>query len=376
MIPSQRELFDIPKEVAYFNCAYMGPLPKASVAAGQRGLADKSRPWSITTADFFTEVEQIRGLFAGLVNCRADDVALIPSVSYGIGLAAANLPVRGGQKIVVLEEQFPSNIYPWMAAAEKSGAELVTIPRPSDLDWTRDILAALDDDTAVAALPHCHWTDGSLIDLEAVGKRCRELGAALVVDGTQSVGAMPFDVQKIQPDFLIVAAYKWLLGAYSQGFVYAAPKWHQGAALEENWINRKDAENFAGLVDYKDSYEPGARRFDMGEKSNFLCTPATKASLEQITAWGVDNIAQSLGAFNAALSEQARALGLEPVAPQRRGPHLLGIKFPPGAAAKLAASLAEAKIFVSVRGDSMRIAPHLYNTPEDVERLLDQIKKA
>ena len=114
----------------------------------------------------------------------------------------------------------------------------------------------------------------------------------------------------------------------------------------------------------------------MGEKSNFALTPVTRASLEQILDWGVDNISASLGALNKHLASEVQAMGLDPVPEKLRAPHLLGVKFPPGAAARLAAGLAEAKIYVSVRGDSMRIAPHLYNTPGDVERLLDQIKKA
>jgi selenocysteine lyase/cysteine desulfurase len=149
-----------------------------------------------------------------------------------------------------------------------------------------------------------------------------------------------------------------------------------GHPLEENWINREDAENFAGLVEYRDAYEPGARRYDMGEKSNFFLTPIAKASMEQILEWGVDNISATLGALNQDIAQRTQALGLEPVPQERRAPHLLGIRFPPGAAAKLAAELAEAKVFVSVRGDSMRISPHLYNNAADVERLLEHIKKA
>ena len=375
MIPCQRELFDIPPEVAYFNCAYMGPLPKASQAAGKAGIALKSQPWHISPPDFFSELEAVRELFARMVNGSPNDMAMIPSISYGVGVAAANLPVKAGQKIIMLEEQFPSNVYPWMVLAQKSQAELIFVPRPADLDWTRDILAAMDGDTAIAALPPCHWTDGSLIDLAVVGRRCRELGAALVVDGTQSIGAMPFDVQEIKPDFLVSVTYKWLLGPYTQGILYVDPKWHNGTPMEESWMNRKDADNFAGLVDFKDAYEPGARRYDMGEKSNFLLTPVTKASLTQLLDWGVANISETLGAFNAKLAAGAKALGLEPLDAARRVPHLLGIKFPPGAAAKLAAELSKSQIYVSVRGDSMRVAPHVFNNQADMDRLLEKIKK-
>jgi selenocysteine lyase/cysteine desulfurase len=210
MLANQRSLFEIPDEIAYLNCAYISPLPKASREAGQIGVARKSEPWKISAQDFFVESEIARGLFAELIGGDTDGVAIIPSASYGVGLAAANLPLTSGQTIVLLEDQFPSNVYPWRDLATRAGATILTVARPPDFDWTAALLAHIDDHTGIVAVPHCHWTDGSLIDLERVGKRVRSVGAALVVDGAQSLGAHPFSVPEIQPDFLVAAAYKWI----------------------------------------------------------------------------------------------------------------------------------------------------------------------
>ena len=373
MIPDQRHLFDIPPQVTYLNCGYMAPLLKSVVAAGERGMRRLSRPWEITAPDFFTDSERARALFARVINGSADDIAIVPAVSYGIAVAARNVPVGAGQRIVVLHEQFPSNVYAWRARAQETGADVFTVARPHDGDWTGALLAAIDERCAVAALPHCQWTDGGLVDLVRVGRHCRDTGTALVLDITQSAGVLPFDVAEVRPDFVVATGYKWLLGPYSLGYLYVAPRWRDGAPLEHNWIARTDSQNFAGLVNYVESFQPGARRFDVGERSNFQLVPMSIAALEQVLAWGVAEIAATLAARTRAIAERATALGLIAGAPEGRAGHFLGLRFPGGLPDDLRPRLAAKQIHVSVRGDSMRVTPHLYNTDEDIERLFQAL---
>jgi selenocysteine lyase/cysteine desulfurase len=374
-ISSQRELFEIPEEVAYLNCAYMSPQLRTVRAAGEEAVARKSRPWEISPRDFFENSERARELFARLIGGEPEGVAIIPSVSYGIAVATANLPVEEGQNVVVLEEQFPSNVYPWRELAKRTGAEIVTVPRPVDHDWTNRVLEYVSERTAVVAVPNCHWTDGSVLDLVSTGERAREVGAALVVDATQSLGAHPLDVLEVQPDFLVCAAYKWLLGPYSIGFLYAGEDYWQGTPIEHNWISREGSEDFAGLVEYTDAYGPGARRYDVGERSNFVLLPMAIEALRQIHTWGVENIAVSLRILTAHIEDEAEKLGIQAVpAPMRVG-HLIGLELGPEAPEDLAARLAEENVFVSVRGQNLRVSPHLYNTEKDVERLFDSLAR-
>src|SRR5262249_27402560 len=343
LLPSQRHLFDIPDDVAFFNCAYISPLPKASLAAGERGLRRKSRPWAIAAADFFTASERVRGLFAGLINADAGDIAFAPSVSYAMAQAAHNIPLRKTQSIVTLAEQFPSNVYPWMDLAERSGAAFVSVPRPGDDDWTSALLSHIDAATGIVAVPHCHWADGGLIDLEAVGAACRRVGAALCVDGTQSVGALPFDVKRVDPDFLAVASYKWLLGPYSLGFLYVAPRRQQCRPIEHNWTARRNAEDFANLVNYQREFQPGARRFDVGEPSTFGLRPGVQASPALLAEWPAPRVFATLRPRTAAIAERARMeLGLDSAPVDRRAGHYLGLRFgggvPPDLPARLAAN--------------------------------------
>jgi len=371
MIPDQRFLFNIPEWVSYLNCAYTSPLLKASEAAGKKAVTAKTMPWQITPAHFFSFLEPVREKFGQIIQSPAADVAVIPSVSYGMAIAAKNLPLDPGREILVLEDQFPSNIYSWQGRAREKKATIITVKRPKDFDWTRGVLEAISPKTAIVALPHCHWTDGSYLDLVAIGQLCRDIGAALCIDATQSLGAMPMSVQEIQPDFLVTTAHKWLLGPYSYGFCYVAPEWQEGIPLEENWMNREGSQDFSRLVDYRDEYQYGARRFEMGEASNFFLSPIADASLGQILDWGVANIAAALEVKTDDIAQKAKDLGLTVPPKKMRSPHLIGVTLPNGIPKGLSQDLARENIFVSIRGDAMRIAPHLYTTDVDITRLFD-----
>ena len=204
MISCQRQLFDIPDDVAFFNFSALAPILKSSRDAGLVSVTRKAQPWRVGRAERIEEPDRLRALFAGLIGATPQDIAIIPAASYGIATAAINLPVKSGQRIVVLQDQYPNNVLPWIQKRVRDGAELVFVARPDDDDLTSGILEAIDERTAIAALPHCFWADGTLIDLVAVGRRCRDIGAALVVDATQSVGALPFDVAEIRPTFLLL----------------------------------------------------------------------------------------------------------------------------------------------------------------------------
>ena len=372
---SQRDLFEIPEDIVYLNCAYMSPQLRPAREAGERAVSRKSRPWELTPDDFFEEVEELRALFARLVGGEADGVAIVPSVSYGISVAAANVSVGEGEKIVILEDQFPSNVYAWRALAERSGAELIIVPRPEDFDWTRALLEEIDADTAVVAVPNCHWTDGSLVDLARVGEGAREARAALVVDGIQSLGAHPFDVSEVRPDFLVASSYKWLLGPYGVGFMHVGEEYREGEPIEHNWINRRGSQDFSGLVDYQDAFQPGARRYDVGERSNFALLPMAAEALRQLIDWGVENVSETIGTLTDLVEERAEELGIATIPKERRARHMIGLMLGPDAPDDLATRLTTHNVFVSVRGESVRVSPHLYNTEKDVELLFEILER-
>lgn len=370
-IPCQRSLFDIPGDVAYFDCAKMGPLLVAAAEAGRQGLERKRQPWDIRAEHFFDEAERVRGLFARLIGATADDVAIIPSVSYGMASVLGNVPVAAGQSIVTLAEDFPSTVFACRALARRCEASLLSVERPEGGDWSAAILEAIDGATALVVAPHVHWACGTRIDLEAIGRRCRSVGASLVLDTTQSTGALPLDLTAVDPDYLMATGYKWLLGPYSLGFLYVAPRHQQGRPLEEGWITRAGAHDFQSLARYEEALEPNARRFDMGERSNFALLPVAGAAIAQLLDWGVDNIAETLGAMTAAIAERLEPAGIR--AAPGRAPHFLSVRFPGGLPDGLDTRLAAAGIHASLRGERLRITPHLYNDEEDAQRLLEHL---
>ncbi len=371
MIPCQRQLFDLPDDVVYLNCAYLAPKLLSVVQAGAAGIERERRPWQIVARHFFDDSEHARSLFARIIGATADDVAIIPAASYGIATAAANIPVSRGERIVLLAEQYPSNVYAWRDLASNSGAEIVTVPRPPDGNWTPALIDCITRDTAVVAIPNIHYTDGSYVDLMPVRDRCRSVAAALVLDLSQSTGVMPYSVTELEPDFIVTAGYKWLLGPYGIGFMYVSPDHQTGTPIEFNWLNRKASDDFAALVDYRDEYQVGARRFDVGERAKFTQMPMAIAALEQITGWGVKNIAATLAARTGDIARRAQDLGLRMTAEKFRAPHIVGLRFPRGVPDGLLDRLARHKVYVSLRGDSMRVAPYLCNDDRDIDRLFD-----
>jgi selenocysteine lyase/cysteine desulfurase len=371
LIPCQRALFDIPEDTAYLDCAKMSPLSRAAIAAGRRGLERKAHPWNVGAEHFFDESEVVRGLFARLIGAAADDVAIVPSVSYAMATVMVNAPIAAGQKIVTLADDFPSGILASRALARRAEARVVTVARPEAGDWSSAILEAIDRDTALVVAPHTHWVCGTMIDVESIGRRCRSVGAALVLDTTQSTGALPLDLAAVDPDYLIATSYKWLMGPYSLGFLYVAPRHQQGRPLEEAWIVRRNAHDFRSLSDYEEGFASGARRFDMGERANFALLPVAGAAIGQLLDWGVDNIAETLGEMTAAL--EARLRERDAAGQEGRAPHFLSVRFPGGLPEGIEERLAAADVHVSLRGEWMRITPHLYNDEGDAQRLFSAL---
>ncbi len=370
-LPSQRHLFDVPAHIAYFNCAYNTPQLNASRDALMASVQGKSHAWLRAPANFFDDAETLRGLAGTLFGGDADGWALVPAASYGLAAAARAIEptLHAGDGILLLAEDFPSNVLTWRRTAAERGAVLHTVPTPASGDWTAGVLAAIRLGLKVVAVPTCHWTNGAAIDLVAVGAACRAAGAALVVDATQSLGAVPLSVDEVQPDFLVAAGYKWLLCPYGTGLMFVAPAWRTARPLEESWLSREGAEDFAGLVNYADAYKPGARRFDVGEKG-IPTLPGAIAALRQIQAWGVPRIAATLAATNARIAEPLQALGFTVLPAGQRMPNILGASLPTGALGSVVASLRAQDIYISQRGQSLRFAPHLHVDEADVQRLL------
>jgi selenocysteine lyase/cysteine desulfurase len=380
-IGGERAAFAVPDGVAYFNTASLAPLLRRAVDAGHEALRRRSQPWAVKTRDWFDDVERLRTLAGTAVGLDVEGMALVPASSYGMAVAARNLAPRAeaGGAILVLADEYPSGIYTWRRLAADTGAEIVTVRREPGESWTDAVLAALDavdavDDhggpIGIVSVPNVHWTDGARLDLSAVARRTHEVGAALVIDASQSLGVMRLDVDELRPDFVVSVGYKWLLGTVGRSYLWVAEKHRDGRPIEENWVTRAGADDFAALVDYRDEYQPGARRFDQGARTLFETTPVAIAGLEQLGAWGVAEIEAALGRVTAVIAGRLAAMGLEPSVPEgERSPHILGIAVPDSARDRIVPALERAGCYAALRGSTLRIAPHLHITDPDIDAL-------
>ncbi|MBZ0247515.1 MAG: aminotransferase class V-fold PLP-dependent enzyme [Cyclobacteriaceae bacterium] len=351
----------------------MSPLLKKVEKAGIEGIKGKRNPIHISPKEFFTSGELLRKQFAKLVGSKDPKrIAIIPSASYGMANAAHNIKLRSSEKVIVMGEQFPSNYYPWQRLCLDSGARLETIAPPQTRVnrgkvWNERILDAIDNNTRIVAMGHVHWADGTLYNLKEIRKRTLEVGALLLIDATQSVGALPFNIQSIQPDVLVCAGYKWMMGPYSIGLAYYGPYFDNGTPIEENWINRLNSEDFAGLVNYEVAYQPGALRYEVGEHSNFILAPMMLEALQQINEWKPKNIQEYCAKISKRPIELLRENGFWIEDDQYRANHLFGVRLPEGKDIKtVKAKLKKKNISVSYRGDAIRVSPHVYNQEKEL----------
>ena len=372
----QKTKFILSKKVTYLNCAYMSPMLKKVEKAGVKGIKQKRKPYHITPIDFFKTSDLVKKRFSSIIDCKNHNrIAIIPSASYGLANVVNNISIKEKDEIILLDEQFPSNVYPWLNVKERSKAKLVFIKRPDTLigsgkKWNEEILAAITNKTKVVAIGNIHWACGTLFDLIAIRKKTAEVGALLIIDGTQSIGALPLSIEKIQPDALICAGYKWLMGPYSIGVAYYGNYFDKGIPIEDNWINRRGSENFSGLINYSDKYGELASRYNVGEQSNFILLPMLLAGLNQIESWGVKNIQDYCKNL---ISEEIKKVNQKKYWIEKenyRANHLFGIKQLDNKI-NLIEKLKSKKISVSIRGDKIRVSPHVYNDKREIKKLFE-----
>jgi len=375
MLPSQRALFDIPREICFLNAASWSPLPLATQEAGRKAVARKGRPWLIDQAFHSEQYERARRAAARLIKAAPEDVALISSVAYGVATAAKVLSVPAGSRVLVLEDDHSSPVLEWMSRSHAGGFSVETVRRPGNGDWTEALLTAIERagaaPVAVASFSTVHWSDSGAIDLARVAPPLRARGAALVVDATQSVGVLPLDVGALDPDFVVFPTYKWLLGPYGRAFLYVAKRHQAGIPLEQTSHGRRAVKAEQDIYFADTSYLGNARRFDMGERDHFISMEMASMGIELVAEWGSAAIAARLAMLTGRLADELSAADVTFPQTHLRAPHILSVSFPKGIPDTLIEGLAAQSIFVARRIGRMRISPHVYNDEADIDRFIE-----
>jgi selenocysteine lyase/cysteine desulfurase len=374
MLASQRDHFEMPRHICYLNSASWSPLPLKTLEAGRAAVGRKGTPWTLDPSFANGQHERARAAAARLINADPADIALIPSISYGVATAAKVLTIGRGTRVIVLADDHSSPVLEWQSRADAQGFAVETIGRPDDGDWTSAVLAAIERSGAppvsVASISSVHWSDGGLIDVEKVGAALRQRGAPFLIDATHSAGVLAMDVKRLDPDFVLFPTYKWLLGPYGRAFLYIAKRHQGGIPLEQTASGRRDvrAENAVYFAD--PGYVADARRFDMGERDHFISMEMASIGMEMMAEWGHAAVTQRLQMLTDLIADGVREFGVSVPERQVRAPHVLSLGFKEGMPAGLVEGLATEGVYVAPRLGRMRISPHVFNDEADADRFV------
>jgi selenocysteine lyase/cysteine desulfurase len=364
-----RQLFPVAERYAYFNHAGVSPL-NTRAAAAIRNFTKRTveEPFDSIRDDMTATLIDLRQRIATLINASSpDEIALMSNTALGINTAALSLPLRPGDNVLVLDGDYPANIYPWMNLAHR-GVLTKLVPAPGGgLDL--DVLASrIDNRTRAIALSTVIFATGFRNDLEAVGRLCKERGIFFVVDCIQSLGALPFDVQAIGADFVACGSQKWLLGPLGSGFLYARRELLDALAPGA-YVGTSSVVDPLNFLDYNFTLLPTAERFNIGT-TNTISHYGLHASISLIQEIGIEQIGERVlmlaGVAVGALQERGFSVST-PDPRHRSGIVIVEVDDPAGTAARLKA----ANIITIPRGKGIRIAPHFYNTEEEILRTVE-----
>jgi selenocysteine lyase/cysteine desulfurase len=379
MLVSQRELFDVPRDICYLNAASYSPLPLKTIDAGRAAVLRKGQPWTLPHDFANAQHERARSAAARLIHADSSDIALIPSVGYGVSSAAKLLTIPRGSRIIVLENDHSSPVLEWHARADAQGLVIETVSQPDDGDWTSAVLAVIErrgaPKLAIASLSSVHWSDGGLLDLEAISRALKRQGAIFLVDATHHVGVLSLDVRHLDPDFVMFSTYKWLIGPYGRAFMYVAKRHQGGVPLEQTSSGRREVRSDRKPYYADLRYRPDARRFDMGERDHFISMEMAAIGMEMMAEWGTDAIVGRLRMLTERIAEGLRGTGVHAPDQRFRAPHILSLACKGGTPPDLVAALAEEGVYVAPRLGRLRISPHVYNDEADADRFVNVLTK-
>ncbi len=378
----QKELFTIEDNVHYLNCAYKAPLLKSAETAAIEELIAHRTPTKLAPETFFNDTEDVRQLFSELINSSSSNIAILPSTTYGFSSVLNNVVGKKSGHAITLENEFPSGYFSlkrWCTENEN----FLNIIGPDDKaefpgkSWNENLLNAIDEHTSVVLMSSVHWMNGTVFNLEEIGNKCKAVGAIFIVDGTQSVGVLNMDINKYHIDALVCASYKWLFGPYSIALAHFGEKFSNGRPLEESWINRTNARNFSTLTDYEDEYNPGAGRYNVGQTSHFILMPMLRQSLRQILEWEPKRIETYCYDLIQPLKDYLTGIDVKFESKPYFSSHLFSLKLPEKFDTDaLTQNFERNNIYISLRGTDIRVSLNVFNDEQDINILIESIKKS
>ncbi len=365
-----RSLFPLTKQFIYMNNAGIAPMSergRAAIEALMEQLTRRPYPGGLAGA----EADRLRSSIAELVGAEAETIGLVRGTAHGLSLLAQGLDWRKGDNVVGARGEYPANVYPWMSLAER-GVEF-RMAEPVQGRITPDaVLSLVDDRTKVVALSHVEFWNGYRVDLQRIGHELDRLGIIFAVDAVQSAGALRLDLSRLPVDFLAAGAQKWLLGPLGIGFCYCRPELLR--RLRPVLIGMGTVKRDTEYFDYDFDLCETARRFEESSIS-VLDMAAFQASIDLMLEIGPETIERRVLDLASSLAQGLADRGYDIVEPWPRKPEessgIVSFRRPGSMPAEVVRDLNAARVVGRAHSDFVRLSPHFYNTPQEVERVLD-----
>jgi selenocysteine lyase/cysteine desulfurase len=363
--------------VTYLNAALQGPLPLSAARQAQAALEWKTHPYRLTDAVYFDLPNRIRDKVARLIGASADEIAVTTGASAGLAAVAAGIDWRPGDEVLVGRGEFPAHFSTWLQY-ERAGKLRVRVVEPRGRFISADdYIDSIGPQTRLVSASFVRFDNGARLDTTRLARACETVGAALLLDITQAAGTMAMNVRELGASMAVSSGYKWLLGPYGVGFFWIAREWIDRLPLGAVYFMALEgAHDFDALPTSNPRPMPGARRWDSAETANFINLAAFDCSLDLVLRIGTDAIERSIDALVAEIIDGLPRTGCvlaSPAERERRGPYVCIAAPDPKGTRALYEKLRAREISVSLREGALRIAPHIYNTPEDIARLVEAL---
>ncbi|HEX9611915.1 MAG TPA: aminotransferase class V-fold PLP-dependent enzyme [Gemmatimonadales bacterium] len=359
-------------DTVYLNNASIGPIPERTRRAIDEFTAKRTAPHLLPDRDLQAVLQQAREIVAQLVNAESAEIALASNTSHGLNLAARALPLAAGDVVLVSDKEFPANVYPWLRL-KKLGID-VELARTTRQGWPDEdhLVERLGDPRVrVLAVSFVQFSNGYRADLARLGAACRANGSYLVVDAIQGVGNSWLDVKDTPVDVLACGGQKWLLSPWGSGFVYVrkdlVPRLEPAVS---GWMAFEGTEDFTRLTDYNPVFRSDARRFEMVTLP-FQDFYGMLESVRMLLDLGIRDIAEYTRACHEPVLEWAEAKGVRVVSPRDDAHRSAIVCIAPPKAADAYHALKRARVVCSLREGAIRLAPHCYNTVEEMEKVVE-----
>lgn len=363
-------------DAVYLNLAGQSPIPRVSAKALENAAGWKKQPYKVPEDAFFGLPNRIRGLLARVVGGQAEEFAITSGATTGLAAVANGIDWKPEDEVLIARGEFPAHFSVWMPLAQAGKLRVKVVEPSGRFLSTDDLINAITPRTRVISTSHVRFDDAARIDPQRLAAAVHKVGGYLLLDASQSAGAVPLDVHASGADFVVSSGYKWILGPFGTGFF-----WVRRDLIEKlqprpfYWMALDGADNFSSLCSPEATHKPKpfeARRWDAPETSNFFNLAVMEASLNYVLGAGVETVWK----HNARLLQQMierlpldRCVLASPADQMLRGPYACVAGRSAEKTQQLYAKLTAEKIFVALREGKLRVAPYLYNTEHDIDRL-------